>query len=105
MAMKQFEEIIRRLELMITQLEKLAYSKNVALGLKLAGGVEALIDVLDVSADHWNKRVKAALLLIPKDPPAQHEMTADNIPAEVMGAVNVPMLLGEQKPNTPPPTL
>lgn len=108
MGMKQFEEVVKRCDLMVLQLEKLAFSKNVALALKLAGGVEALIDVLDISADHWNKRVKEALLNVAKDAPVAKEMGVDNIPTDMLSATSV-QLLGDQKPTgeeaPPPPSM
>jgi hypothetical protein len=61
------EQVVDMTEKMVKQLEGLAFSKHRDLALKLTGGVEALIHILEESADHWNKRVQQANLDVMKD--------------------------------------
>ena len=65
--MKVREQVVDMTEKMVKQLEALAHTKQRDLALKLTGGIEALIHILEESADHWNKRVQQANLDCMKD--------------------------------------
>lgn len=95
--MKAMEQVVNMVEQMVKQVEGLKYTKNRDMAIKIVGGCEALINILEVSADRWNTRLQIAVQDVMKDEPKPIEMGSGNMPPAAPIA-SIPSVVGSGAP-------